>query len=129
MRLPAATTVRHLFPDADANMALHNDAVTYPVAVQAHAWAALGKLCLTDEGLAKKCVPLLVQELGRAHAPAVRNNIIVALADMCIQMSLTLFVCYCIHHHLVCLYLQFQLQKDKSQHHINAGSLRLSDHH
>ena len=75
---------------ADATMALPNNAGTHAaVPVQAHAWAALGKLCLTDEGLAKKCVPLLVQELGRAHAPAVRNNIIVALADMCIQVSLT----------------------------------------
>ena len=84
-------------------MAPHNGAVTHSVAVQAHAWAALGKLCLTDEGLAKKCVPLLVQELGRAHAPAVRNNIIVALADMCIQVGLTLCTIYWIHHHLVCL--------------------------
>lgn len=28
---------------------------------QAHAWIALGKLCLVDEALAKKCVPLFVQ--------------------------------------------------------------------
>ena len=75
---------------ADANAALHNDAAARFAAVQAHAWAALGKICLTDEGLAKKCMPLLVQELGRAHAPAVRNNIIVALADMCVQVSLTI---------------------------------------
>ncbi len=40
---------------------------------QAHAWVALGKLCLTDEALAKKCVPLFVQELGRAANPAVRT--------------------------------------------------------
>ena len=33
---------------------------------------ALGKLCLTDEATAKKCVPLFVQELGRAKNPAVR---------------------------------------------------------
>ena len=38
---------------------------------QAHAWVALGKVCLTDEALAKKCVPLFVQELGRARDPAV----------------------------------------------------------
>lgn len=29
--------------------------------VQAHAWVTLGKLCLADEALAKKCVPLFVQ--------------------------------------------------------------------
>ena len=32
-----------------------------PVTLQAHAWIALGKVCLVDEGLAKKCVPLFVQ--------------------------------------------------------------------
>lgn len=48
---------------------------------------ALGKLCLTDEALAKKCVPLLVQQLKAAKAPAVRNNIMVALADLCVQYT------------------------------------------
>lgn len=55
--------------------------------IQAHAWVALGKLCLTDEALAKKCVPLLVQQLKAAKAPAVRNNIMVALADLCVQYT------------------------------------------
>jgi hypothetical protein len=32
-----------------------------PACVQAHAWIALGKVCLVDEGLAKKVVPLFVQ--------------------------------------------------------------------
>lgn len=32
-----------------------------PAGVQAHAWIALGKVCLVDEGLAKKVVPLFVQ--------------------------------------------------------------------
>ena len=40
--------------------------------VQAHAWVALGKFCLVNEATAKKCVPLFVQELGRATNPAVR---------------------------------------------------------
>ncbi len=40
--------------------------------LQAHAWVALGKFCLVDEATAKKCVPLFVQELGRATSPAVR---------------------------------------------------------
>jgi len=53
---------------------------------QAHAWVALGKLCLASEALAKRCVPLLVQELRAAAVPAVRNNIMVALADLCIQV-------------------------------------------
>ena len=40
--------------------------------LQAHAWTALGKVCLSDEGLAKKCLPLFVQQLHRAACPAVR---------------------------------------------------------
>ncbi|KAL0028583.1 hypothetical protein WJX79_003483 [Trebouxia sp. C0005] len=58
-----------------------------PAVIQAHAWVALGKLCLTDEPLAKKCVPLFVQQLKAAKAPAVRNNIMVALADLCVQYT------------------------------------------
>ena len=54
---------------------------------------ALGKLCLTDEPLAKKCVPLFVQELGRAQQPAVRNNIMVALADLVINYTALVGLC------------------------------------
>ncbi len=43
----------------------------FPV-MQAHAWVALGKICLADETTAKKCVPLFIQELGRSTNPAVR---------------------------------------------------------
>ena len=42
--------------------------------LQAHAWVALGKFCLVDEATAKKCMPLFVQELGRATNPAVRTQ-------------------------------------------------------
>ena len=61
--------------------------ITSSTALQAHAWVAVGKLCLTDEPLAKKCVPLFVQQLKAAKAPAVRNNIMVALADLCVQYT------------------------------------------
>lgn len=50
--------------------------------VEAHAWTCLGKFCLTDEALAKKCVPLFVQELSRSPSPVARNNILVCLSDM-----------------------------------------------
>lgn len=36
-----------------------------PGPVRAHAWIALGKLCLVDEALAKKTLPFFVQELQR----------------------------------------------------------------
>jgi len=62
-------------------------AASVPATVQALAWVTLGKLCLVNESLAKKCVPLFVQELGRAASPAVRNNIMVALADLVINYT------------------------------------------
>lgn len=55
--------------------------------VQAHAWTALGKLCLADEKLAKACVPHFARQLREAALPAVRNNIAVALTDMCIAYT------------------------------------------
>lgn len=36
-----------------------------PAAVQGHAWTSLGKVCLVDEGLAKRVVPLFVQVRSR----------------------------------------------------------------
>lgn len=45
------------------------------MAVQAHAWVALGKVCLTDEATAKKCLPRFIQELGRAINPAVETTL------------------------------------------------------
>lgn len=62
-------------------------AAAVPSTVQALAWVTLGKLCLVNESLAKKCVPLFIQELGRAASPAVRNNIMVALADLVINYT------------------------------------------
>ncbi|KAJ9527704.1 hypothetical protein QJQ45_025978, partial [Haematococcus lacustris] len=44
-------------------------------------------LCIVDESLAKRCAPLMVQELTRSPSPVVRNNCLVALADMCIHFT------------------------------------------
>lgn len=53
-------------------------------ALAAHAWAALSKLCLADERLAKRCVPLFARELGSGRAPAaVRANALLGLAELC----------------------------------------------
>ena len=55
--------------------------------VQAHAWTSLGKLCLVSESLAKRCLPLFIQNLTTAEAPAVRNNILVAVVDLCVRYT------------------------------------------
>jgi hypothetical protein len=41
-----------------------------PTCVQAHVWISLGKVCLVDEGLAKKVVPLFVQVSCGSHCAA-----------------------------------------------------------
>lgn len=58
-----------------------------PHALQAHAWTALGKLCLIDEGLAKKCMPIFIQELDKASSAVVRNNVLVALSDLMVKYT------------------------------------------
>ena len=67
---------------------VNNRRVATPVVVRAHAFVALGKLCLEDEKLAKRCILLFVRELQRRAAPAVvRNNVLVALSDLCVRYT------------------------------------------
>ncbi|XP_004298132.1 PREDICTED: condensin-2 complex subunit D3 [Fragaria vesca subsp. vesca] len=49
------------------------------------AWLTLGKICLTDEKTAKKYIPLFVQELEKSDCAALRNNLVVVMADFCIR--------------------------------------------
>ncbi|XRB02545.1 condensin-2 complex subunit D3 [Pycnococcus provasolii] len=68
----------------------HSDAC--PTHVSAHAWACLGKLCLTDERLAKSTAPLFAQCVSRSSGkvvspPACRNNAAMALCDLCIKFT------------------------------------------
>uniref|UniRef100_A0A915CTU7 Condensin complex subunit 1 C-terminal domain-containing protein n=1 Tax=Ditylenchus dipsaci TaxID=166011 RepID=A0A915CTU7_9BILA len=56
--------------------------------VRAHAVLTLGKLCLQDEKLAKKCVPVFIRQLKVNHDHFVRNNIVVAVCDLCIRYTL-----------------------------------------
>eukprot|EP00892_Ulva_mutabilis_P001643 jgi/Ulvmu1/1147/UM107_0021.1 len=58
-----------------------------PSVLQAHAWAALGKVCLCSDALTNATAPLLVQELARSKSPAVRNNALLALCDICQQST------------------------------------------
>ncbi|KAJ7543820.1 hypothetical protein O6H91_09G053500 [Diphasiastrum complanatum] len=56
-------------------------------AVHAQTWITLGKLCLADDKLAKRLIPLFVQQLEKASSAAVRNNIMVAMTDLCIRYT------------------------------------------
>ena len=56
--------------------------------VRAHAFVALGKLCLENERLAKRCVLRFVRELQRRGTPpVVRNNVLLALCDLCVRYT------------------------------------------
>ncbi|KAI0221272.1 Condensin-2 complex subunit D3 [Lamellibrachia satsuma] len=56
--------------------------------IRAHAFLALGKLCLQNEDLAKKCVPAMARELETSTDLCVRNNVLVILCDLCVRYTL-----------------------------------------
>ncbi|XP_050372947.1 uncharacterized protein LOC126790663 [Argentina anserina] len=51
------------------------------------AWLTLGKICLTDEKIAKTYIPLFVQELEKSDCATLRNNLVVVMADFCIRFT------------------------------------------
>ncbi|KAL5541868.1 hypothetical protein UlMin_009578 [Ulmus minor] len=57
------------------------------------AWLTLGKMCLADGKLAKRYIPLFVQELEKSDCAALRNNLVVMMADFCIHHT-ALVDCY-----------------------------------
>ncbi|KAK7289931.1 hypothetical protein RIF29_03976 [Crotalaria pallida] len=56
-------------------------------------WLTMGKLCLADGKLAKNYIPLFVQELEKSESAALRNNIVVMMADFCVRYT-ALVDCY-----------------------------------
>lgn len=57
----------------------------HPPAVRAHAFLCIGKLCLQDEELAKQSIASMAHELEVCSDPAVRNNIVVVITDLCVR--------------------------------------------
>lgn len=51
------------------------------------AWLTMGKVCLADGKLAKKYIPLFVQELEKSDCAALRNNLVVMMADFCVRYT------------------------------------------
>ncbi|KAI9077591.1 hypothetical protein K1719_040428 [Acacia pycnantha] len=56
-------------------------------------WLTMGKLCLADGKLAKSYIPLFVQELEKSEFAALRNNLVVMMADFCVRYT-ALVDCY-----------------------------------
>ncbi|PKA50508.1 hypothetical protein AXF42_Ash013723 [Apostasia shenzhenica] len=57
------------------------------------AWVTMGKICLVDDKLAKRYIPLFVQELESSKCAALRNNILVVMVDFCVRYT-ALVDCY-----------------------------------
>lgn len=55
--------------------------------VHAQAWVTLGKMCLANHELAKRCIPLFLQELEKSDSAPVRNNIMIAMTDFCVRYT------------------------------------------
>lgn len=75
--------------DATAESAVTLSGKGYSGSLRAHAYLALGKLCLQREGLAKKWLAAMARELETCSSPAVRNNIIVVMSDLCVRYPST----------------------------------------
>merc|ERR1719210_2159231 len=56
-------------------------------AARGQAFATLGKFCLRKDALAKKSVELLVLHLSTSESFVVRNNVLIALGDLCIHYT------------------------------------------
>ncbi|KAI5349505.1 PREDICTED: condensin-2 complex subunit [Prunus dulcis] len=51
------------------------------------AWLTLGKICLADGKIAKSYIPLFVKELEKSDSAALRNNLVVMMADFCVRYT------------------------------------------
>ncbi|KAL0921932.1 hypothetical protein M5K25_005883 [Dendrobium thyrsiflorum] len=58
-----------------------------------HSWVTMGKICLVDDKLATRYMPLFVQELENSDCAALRNNILVMMVDFCVRYT-ALVDCY-----------------------------------
>ncbi|KAK5582956.1 hypothetical protein RB653_004546 [Dictyostelium firmibasis] len=58
-----------------------------PTSIRAHAFITLGKLCLGDDKMAKKCIATFAKELEISESPIIRNNVMVVMCDLCIRYT------------------------------------------
>ncbi|GAB1607831.1 condensin-2 complex subunit D3-like [Argonauta hians] len=74
-------------PGKDHKALLHFAGSKLSSRVRGHAFITLGKFCLQNEDLAKKCVAALVRELETSSEEAIRNNVVFILCDLCIRYT------------------------------------------
>ena len=73
-------------PGTSSSSAVEEKSQLSPLS-RAHSFVALGKVCLIDEPLAKKCVPIFIAEIQNAANEVVRNNILVIMCDLCVKYT------------------------------------------
>ncbi|XP_068662249.1 condensin-2 complex subunit CAP-D3 [Aristolochia californica] len=78
-------------PKEIARLAVSVKQVAHSLYVQS--WLTMGKICLADGKLAKRYIPLFVQELEKSECAALRNNIVVVMTDFCVRYT-ALIDCY-----------------------------------
>ncbi|XP_068707976.1 condensin-2 complex subunit D3-L-like isoform X1 [Montipora foliosa] len=89
---PTKTTER-LFMFVESLLMSHNNKkdplqmLNLSPPVKAHAFVTLGKLCLQNENLAKQCIAALARELETSNDPAIRNNVIIVMCDLCVRYT------------------------------------------
>lgn len=63
------------------------DGVPVPHAIRAHAFTAVGKICLRDSILTKKILNILAQELECDSHWSVQSNALIILGDLCVRYT------------------------------------------
>ncbi|KAG7398112.1 hypothetical protein PHYBOEH_011668 [Phytophthora boehmeriae] len=61
--------------------------IPLPTPVRVCAFVTLGKLCLRDQELAKKCMTMFIRELRTCSEQDIRSNILLILGDLCIRYT------------------------------------------
>ncbi|KAI5075423.1 hypothetical protein GOP47_0009499 [Adiantum capillus-veneris] len=87
-----ATSLQAIISSRKAGLKLYNQnesCVSEDLArgVVAQAWVTLGKMCLANHELAKRCIPLFLQEFEQSESAPVRNNIMIAMSDFCVRYT------------------------------------------
>jgi len=80
--LVQAMTAPSITPSLRTGKSPSSAPVPVHVDVRAHAFVALGKMCLKKESLAKQVMPSLVEELHDGKQAVIQNNILIVLCDL-----------------------------------------------
>ncbi|KAL3669806.1 hypothetical protein V7S43_005183 [Phytophthora oleae] len=73
--------------DEEETTSIVSDPVPLPTPVRVCAFVTLGKLCLRDGDLAKKCMTMFIRELRTCEEQDIRSNILLILGDLCIRYT------------------------------------------